>query len=88
MSRGCYVDCSFFRFSPRRRRWRGISPDQGKPTLFVLAPLGAAIVTNLVLKPHAEACSFGLFYSIVAITLRCWEIVAIHDDVTVTSPLP
>ena len=33
----------------------------GKPTLCALALLGAAIVTNLVLKPHAEACCFGWF---------------------------
>ena len=43
----------------------------GKPTLFALAPLGAAIVTNLVLKPHAQACSFGLSYSIVAKASLC-----------------
>ena len=59
----------------------------GKPILIALAPLGAAIVTNLVLKPYAEACSFGLSYSIVAIASLCWEIVAIPEDVTVTSPL-
>ena len=58
----------------------------GKPTLFALAPLGAAIVTHLVVKPHTEACSFGLSYSIVAKALLCWEIVAISDG-TVTSPL-
>ena len=49
----------------------GDSPDRGEPTLFALAPLGAAIVTNLVLKPHAEACCFGLFYSIVAVASIC-----------------
>ena len=58
----------------------------GKPILIALAPLGAAIVTNLVLKPHAEACSFSLSYSIVAKALLCWEIVAMIPDVTVTSP--
>ena len=43
----------------------------GKPTLFALGPLGAAIVTNLVLKPQAEACCFGLSYSIVAKASLC-----------------
>ena len=57
----------------------------GEPTLFALALMGAAIVTNMVLKPHAEACSFGLSYSIVAKALLCWEIVA-TPDVAVTSP--
>ena len=59
----------------------------GIPTLFALGPMGAVIVTSLVLKPHAEACSFGLSYSIAAITSLWWEIIAI-PDVTVTSPLP
>ena len=31
----------------------------GKPTLIALALMGAAIVTNLVLKPHAQACSLA-----------------------------
>ena len=66
----------FFRFYPRRRRRRGRAPIAvaqvwGKPTLFALSPLGAAIVTNLVLKPHAEAYCFGLSYSIVAKALIC-----------------
>ena len=58
----------------------------GKPILIALGALGAAIVTNLVLKPHAEACSFGLSYSIVAKASLCWEIVETPDVVTVTSP--
>ena len=53
-----------------------------KPTLFALALMGAAIVTNLVLKPHAEAYCFGLFYSTVEKSLLCWEIVSM----TMTSP--
>ena len=59
----------------------------GKPILIALGPMGAAIVTNLVLKPHAEACGLCLFYNIVAIVSLCWEIVAI-PDATVTSLLP
>ena len=51
----------------------------GKPILVALSLMGAAIVTNLVLKPHAEACCFGLSYSIVAKALLCWESVAIPD---------
>ena len=51
----------------------------GKPTLFALAPLGTAIVTNVVLKPHAEACCLCLSYSIVTIASLCWKIVAIPD---------
>ena len=39
--------------------------------LFALGPMEAAIVTKLVLKPHAEACCFGLSYSIVAKALLC-----------------
>ena len=60
----------------------------GKPTLFALGPMGAAIVTNLALKPHTEACCFSLFYSIVAIALLCWKIVAILDVTVMTSPFP
>ena len=56
----------------------------GKPILIALGPMGAAIVTNLVLKPHTEACCFGLFYSIVAKASLCFEIVG-TPDVTVTS---
>ena len=48
----------------------------------------AAIVTNLVLKPHAEACCFGLSSSIVAKASLCWEIVAIPDVTVMTSPFP
>ena len=59
----------------------------GIPTLFALCAMGAVIVTTLVLKPHTEACSFGLSYIIAAITSLCWEIIAI-PDVTVMSPLP
>ena len=59
-----------------------------KPMLFALALMGAAIVTNLVLKPHAEACCFGLFYSIVAKSLLCWEIVAIPDVTVMMLPFP
>ena len=58
----------FCRFPPRRRRRRHIV-SMGKHILFALGTMGAAIVTKLVLKPHAEACCFGLFYSIVAKTL-------------------
>ena len=61
---------------------------QGRPTLFALFLMGAAIVTNLVLKPHAEACCFALFYNIVAKPLLCWEIVAIHGVTPMTSPFP
>ena len=43
----------------------------GKPTLCALGPLGAAIVTNLVFKPHAQVCCFGLSYSIVAKASLC-----------------
>ena len=53
----------------------------GKPILFALALMGAAIVTNMVLKPHAEAYCYGLSYSIVAIVSLCWEIVAMIRDV-------
>ena len=57
----------------------------GKPILIALGPMGTAIVTNLVLKPHEEACWFALFYSIVAKASLCLEIVA-TPDVTVMSP--
>ena len=60
----------------------------GQPTLFALALMGAAIVTNLVLKPHTEACSFGLFYNIVAIASLYWEFVAMPDVTVMTSPFP
>ena len=55
----------------------------GKPLLFALGLMGAAFVTKLVLKPHAEACCFGIFYSIVAKASLCYEIVAV-PEVTVT----
>ena len=58
----------------------------GKPILIALSPMEAAIVTNLVFKPHAEACSFALFYNIIPKASLCLEIVA-TPDVTVTSPL-
>ena len=62
----------------------------GKPILIALGPMGAAIVTNLVLKPHAEACCFGLSYNIVAKASLCWEIEATpdschcHGDIAIT----
>ena len=50
--------CAFLGFPPPEEA-EGHSPDRrhlvGKPILFAFAPLGAAIVTNLGLKPHAEA---------------------------------
>ena len=60
----------FFRF-PRAEGGGGTPVPMGKPILIALGPMGAAIVTKLVLKPHAEACCFGLFYSIVAIASLC-----------------
>ena len=60
----------FFRFPPAEGGGGTLVP-MGKPILIALGPMGAAIVTKLVLKPHAEACCFGLFYSIVAIASLC-----------------
>ena len=69
-----YLQVFFFRFSPTAggggAQHRLASP-AGKPILFALGPMGAAIVTNFVLKPHAEACCFALFYNIVAIASLC-----------------
>ena len=59
-----------------------------KPVLIVLGPMGAAIVTKLVLKPHAQACCFGVSYNIVAKASLCWEIVAIPDVTVMTLPFP
>ena len=65
----------FFLGFPPPEAAEGHSPDRRhlvrKPILFALGSLGAAIVTNLVLKPHAEACCFGLFYGIVAKASLC-----------------
>ena len=67
----CMYMCVCFLGFPPPQAVEGRQPRWGEPTLLALAPLGAAIVTNLVLKPHAEACCFGLSFSIVAIASIC-----------------